>query len=169
VVAFTREQRLARMREIGMIYDPDMEDRLAQYTWRVGVEGYVIATSLYEGEPYTVYAHWVVVGSAPRGMVTDHENTNKLDNRRENLRFVTYQRNRINNTSQHPLYQIEIRSGNYCVRVYRDGKNHYVGTYTTLEEAQEARDKWVASYDARQHSDRSNSIAEGDTDNADLG
>lgn len=46
-----------------------------------------------------VLLHHFVIGKPPRGMVTDHINGNRLDNRRCNLRHVSYARNRQNTRS----------------------------------------------------------------------
>lgn len=40
--------------------------------------------------------HQLIMGKAPKGFCIDHINRNKLDNRRKNLRFVTYSENSIN-------------------------------------------------------------------------
>lgn len=37
--------------------------------------------------------HQMIIGKAPKGKVVDHINRNKLDNRRENLRFITQAEN----------------------------------------------------------------------------
>lgn len=43
------------------------------------------------------YMHHAVLGKPPTGLVTDHINRDRLDNRRANLRFVTQKVN-INNS-----------------------------------------------------------------------
>lgn len=54
-----------------------------------------------------VTLHHYILGKPPMGMVTDHVNRNKLDNRKSNLRFVTSHINnrntslRIDNKSGH--------------------------------------------------------------------
>lgn len=42
--------------------------------------------------------HHLVIGRPPTGMVTDHINRNKLDNRKENLRHCSQQENCINSS-----------------------------------------------------------------------
>lgn len=43
-----------------------------------------------------VYLHNLVKGSPPSGLVVDHRNRNRLDNRQSNLRVVTYRVNALN-------------------------------------------------------------------------
>jgi hypothetical protein len=60
-----------------------VEDRL----WRVDSEGYVCSWN-----PETKRhdrLHQVLMGEAPAGLIVDHENGNRLDHRRLNLRFAT--------------------------------------------------------------------------------
>lgn len=72
---------------------------------------------------------------------TDHINGNTLDNRRENLRVVTYSQNNMNrrmprnNTSGHKgLFQVR-KNGRWQVTLSKDKKRYYFGSYVTREEA----------------------------------
>lgn len=44
----------------------------------------------------SIFLHKIIMGKPPKGFVTDHINRNKLDNRRCNLRFLTYRMNTLN-------------------------------------------------------------------------
>src|SRR5262249_51379608 len=57
---------------------------LARYTWRMDRNGYVYR----KRSGKRVYLHHVVCGKPADGMVTDHINRNKLDNRAFNLRHI---------------------------------------------------------------------------------
>lgn len=111
------------------------------------------------GRVFHFYMHSVILWR-PSGMVIDHINGNGLDNRRSNLRIVTYSQNaanrkiNINNTvgfrgvSKRKPYgtfqaQIGIRTS--------DGKHKkiYVGTFKTAKEAAEARDKAASKYQSK--------------------
>lgn len=59
-------------------------------------KGYAIRWAGAHHIPKEVYLHHDIVGKAPQGFVVDHINGNKLDNRRNNLRFVTRSQNRVN-------------------------------------------------------------------------
>ena len=80
------------------------------------------------------------MGANPRGMHPDHINRNKLDNRRENLRFVTFSQNQYNRASRNRGY--DERYGRFRARIQINGKVEYIGTYDTAEEA-------TAAYQAR--------------------
>lgn len=87
--------------------------------------------------------HRFLIG-APKGVRVDHINLNKLDNRRENLRFVTA----AQNSSNRKPYG---KTGLKGVRRYSDtswwamittgGQGRYLGMFRTAEQAAEAYDK----------------------------
>jgi hypothetical protein len=75
--------------------DPDMFEFLSKWKWRRNKGGYAIRGGWVNGRKYTVKMHRVVAGT-PNGMLTDHINGNKLDNRRCNLRYATNAQNNHN-------------------------------------------------------------------------
>ena len=112
--------------------------------WRLSTKGYVEAT-MYDG-PWrkTVKLHHFITGTPIwEGESIDHENRNKLDNRRHNLRWVdpyTSSQNRdyIDNAKNIRV----VRGGKFEVRIQRAGVLHQVGTFNTMEEAIDARNSW---------------------------
>lgn len=124
-----------------ILVDDEDYEKLLGYDWYVGYEGYVYARGSFRR------LHRFIVGRAPHPLVTDHINQNKLDNRKQNLRFVTRAVNGLNNKfSKSPYYGIEfLPSGFFRVQFRRNGKTQQIGrTHDTLEEAQEARDAFLA-------------------------
>ncbi|HEY4321737.1 MAG TPA: HNH endonuclease [Gemmatimonadales bacterium] len=97
------------------------------------------------------YLHRLVAANAgistPKGIVIDHINGNKYDNRRKNLRAVTVSQNGAN----HGTRKSKRASGYYGVNqtgkatwgmsVYYDGKREYRGGFKSAEEAAEWRDR----------------------------
>ena len=75
-----------------------------------------------------------VLLQAPKGMVTDHINRNKLDNRRVNLRVVTPFVN-SNNFSNARGFELT-KYGRPTVRVMHNYKRYSFGVFPTQEEAQ---------------------------------
>lgn len=72
----------------------DEDARLAEEFWTLSTFGYAIR--MLGGTKRNVWMHREVVGHVPQGLVVSHENANKLDNRRANLRVCSYQENRAN-------------------------------------------------------------------------
>ena len=81
--------------------------------------------------------HQLILGDAPDGMVVDHINRDRGDNRRANLRFVTVVENAQNRTLQKNSLS-GFRGVSYHIRD-RKWKAHchgkYLGYYATKEEA----------------------------------
>ena len=81
--------------------------------------------------------------------VIDHINRNKLDNRLENLKTVTFQENSRNRTSSinssvSKYVGVTKRENNkYRSRIEINKKSISLGSFNTAEEAARARDKYV--------------------------
>lgn len=123
--------------------DKDDLEKVSQYTWYLNVTGY--PASKTKGKHIT--AHKVIMNNAPIGMVVDHINRNKLDNRKSNLRYCTQKENNLNKERvKRPngsiRYREGIRKNTYKVEIH-DNKNKtiYIGSYRTIEEAISVRDK----------------------------
>ena len=86
------------------------------------------------------------------GLVCDHINRDKLDNRRSNLRYATSKensRNRSmpkNNTSGYIGVSWHIQNKKYIAQVKTDGRTHNLGYFDTAEAAARARDKAALFY-----------------------
>jgi hypothetical protein len=172
MVAFSRDQRLARMREIGVLYDKEDEELLLEYTWMLTARGYVITRGKYEDQPMQLRMHRLLMGAAPEGMYIDHINRNPLDNRRSNLRFADGSVSNVNRaffTDETDTRNIQEQHNGFCVKIAREDVIHYVGRYPTLDLARAARDAWKKGYDARQHAYRNDCLSEGDTNDVDMG
>ena len=91
-----------------------------------------------------VYAHQIVMGSPPEGLIIDHINGDVLDARRQNLRFITHGTNtasRHKSTGKVPYLGVwQRKNGTYRCGVQKDGYKMMGSSYTTSEEASQARD-----------------------------
>jgi hypothetical protein len=128
----------------------------SQYQWHISDEGY--ATTRYydeRGKYANIRLHNLIMGKTPEGLMVDHINRNRRDNRRENLRFVDRQGNALNrdklksNTSGVNGVQKRIRKDG--VVVYRptiniNTKPKRLGTYKTMEEAIKVRKEAELKY-----------------------
>lgn len=89
--------------------------------------------------------HHFILGEKYDGLLIDHKNHDFTDNRKSNLRIANKQLNGINrpanknNKLQTKGVSFDKRVNKYIARIYKDGKQYYIGSYLTLEEAKQAR------------------------------
>lgn len=130
----------------GMFAIVDAEDyeRLSVYAWCLHSGGYAFR-NLPKHERDVVLMHREVVG-AVEGQRVDHRNRDKLDNRKENLRFCTVSQNGGNmakhddNPSRYKGVS-HGRAGKWRARIRCGERAIQLGTFDTQEEA-------AAAYDA---------------------
>lgn len=110
-------------------------------TWHIDNRGYVKRVIRNK----TTFLHRLVKPS-PEGMVIDHINRNKLDNRQGNLRIVTNAQN-MQNVNSNKRSKTGIRGvskdnrfekTHWRARLTVNKKEIYLGTYDTLAEAEKA-------------------------------
>ena len=124
------------------VVDKEDLNKISQFTWYKDSWGY--PATYKDGEH--LRCHQVVMGKASKGLVTDHINRNKLDNRKNNLRFVTPRENSINrDVVRDEMYGILPREGikgtTYRVTIHgKTNKTIHIGSYKTLEKAVSVRD-----------------------------
>lgn len=121
----------------------DIEDweRLKKYTWCIDKYGYA-KTTKQDGK--NVKFHIMVMGNRP-GMVVDHADRNTLNNRKNNLRFVSQQVNCINtgvpkNNTSGVKGVSEVKGKNkWDAYIKVNYKKIFLGRFDTKEEAIAAR------------------------------
>jgi|SRR6516164_6760525 hypothetical protein len=92
------------------LVDDDVYEQVKRYTWRRGAYGYVTRSTTVERKDINIKLHNVAIGHAPKPFVVDHKNGDKLDNRRENLRFVSQRLNHLNRRELTGIYYETVRS-----------------------------------------------------------
>lgn len=115
-------------------FEVDDEDDLIVMTssWRIN-QGYVRCN---DG-----YLHWVLMGDPPEERTIDHKDRNRLNNRRSNLRFVTYAEsvwNRkisSNNLSGFTGVYFDEARGLWVAGIMTNGARKFLGRFADLEEA----------------------------------
>ena len=77
----------------GRWFEVDADDypAVSAYAWSITNKGY------WRNRKMNISVHRFLIGSVPDGMVVDHINGNKSDNRRSNLRVVSAHQNSMNN------------------------------------------------------------------------
>lgn len=113
------------------------------FSWVLSKDGY--ATCFDRAARYLTM-HRVIFGKR-EGMMIDHIDGNKLDNRRSNLRFATPAQNQFNrgvgkkNTSGFKGVSFHKASGKWVANIRYGGKKNYLGQFDTNELAAAAYDK----------------------------
>ena len=121
-----------------VLIDDEDEPIFREYKWHINDSGYVVWRGKKDGKKQTIRLHRLIAKPA-KGLVVDHINRNKLDNRRINLRCVTQAVNCGNRK------EVENAKGYY----YSNSKISNVGkwvvdfrgicnTFNTEQEAQKA-------------------------------
>lgn len=121
----------------------DVEDleKLLDYTWHKNPDGYAVARKKRCKNGSKETAHGLVMGRQ-EGKEIDHINRNKLDNRKENLRFVTHSEN-MRNVEKVLKHNAGVywRKGRYISSIHVKDKTIHLGCFASEEEAIAARKK----------------------------
>lgn len=117
-----------------MVDDADF-DMLSAHAWSQDHHGYPCAR--VDGRPQ--WMHWLLL-KAPSGLLTDHINRNKLDNRRSNLRIVDYSMNarnvlKSNNKLGTRGVHYDKRTGKFCAAAHIHGRRVWGGRHATKQQA----------------------------------
>jgi hypothetical protein len=108
--------------------------------------GYAVRAKLRdEVGPHLKYSHREIMDPPP-GMVVDHANRDKLDNRRANLRVCTQSQNLYNSakspggSSRYKGVSIVGRTGRWLAQIRIAGKQTHLGRFTNEADAAHAYD-----------------------------
>lgn len=124
-----------------ILYSKEDAQLVERFNWGVATTGYARCTKA----GYRIMMHRLIMNANP-DQIVDHINQNKIDNRRENLRFVNRSQNAINSktvwsNSKTGVKGVSFRKGRGLYEAYitRNGKTVKLGYFKTLEQAKTAR------------------------------
>lgn len=125
------------------IVDDDDFDRLNKHKWFAGGKGSFYAKRAYP-RGSTIWMHREIIGDNTVYEV-DHINHNTLDNRKENLRYVTRTQNRQNLSGSYSSSKTKVRGvcwkkqiSKYVAQITVNKKKMHLGYFSTIEEAKTA-------------------------------
>jgi len=102
---------------------------------------YARRTDRASGRPVSIQMHRVIAGT-PSGYDTDHRDCDGLNNRRSNLRTATKAQNQHNQRPRRKLTASGVKGvswhkgdSKWQSRLKRNGKEHYLGSFASIEEA----------------------------------
>ena len=113
-------------------------DRLSGYTWSYS-NGYAVSGT----RGNLVYMHQLIIDAAD-GMIVDHVNGNRLDNRESNLRAASYSQNQANrersykNQSGYKGVWLNKRAKRWQAEICVQGKRIHLGYFDCAEDAARA-------------------------------
>lgn len=143
------DQRLAKAIKLNKghvaIVDDDWYEMLSPFKWYIHDGGYVVRPEYHKGTYSINYMHRLIA-DAPKGLTVDHINGDPLDNRRENLRICSQQKNHCNKkpkegcSSKYKGVNWNKANGMWMARIGHNYKTHYLGYYSDEVEAAKAYD-----------------------------
>lgn len=137
------------------IVDDEDYDRLMVHSWciiKCSNTIYAKRGCKVRGKSHSVLMHREIM-DAPTGMEVDHINGNGLDNRKCNLRLATSSQNKRNQRKQRRKTSSKYkgvywhkRDKVWMVRIQAEGKEKYIGSYKTEQEAALAYNEAALKY-----------------------
>ena len=111
-----------------------------KYIWMKSNNGYMV-TNASDDNGITLL-HRLIMGCEQNdGKIVDHINGNRLDNRKNNLRFVDSYQNAWNSDGygESGIKGVRLRKGKYEARIIYKGEPEYLGRFDNISDAQNAR------------------------------
>lgn len=128
----------------GLVLDAEDEERVAARGWVLSKRGYPVTRVRQFPIRQAVYLHHFLIGRPLWGLVIDHVNGNRLDNRKANLRICDRKENlrnmkRKKNNKSGQAGVSELSPGRWRARLMLNRKEIHLGVFDTFSEAKAAR------------------------------
>ena len=145
-----REIALVKGTGIALVDDDDYES-LSRLRWYLHPHGYAVCRT---GDHKTTARMHRVIMQAPVGVQVDHENRNRLDNRRSNLRFATAILNSRNAgatvRSKSGVRGVYWEHGKWLACSYHLGREYRLGRFVSIADAAAAYQSFNEAVIARE-------------------
>lgn len=129
--------------------DDDDYERVIKHKWLFSYSSYAARSVIDKitHKKSILFLH-NFVNPPPEGFTNDHINRNRLDCRKENLRFATRTQQMINrvNENQSGFRGVFPKGNNWMVIVTNKGNRYYGGTYGNIINAAKVYDKLAKRY-----------------------
>jgi hypothetical protein len=140
---FKRDKCFICIGDNEVIIDKDEFNKVESYRWFIDSEGYGSThprKGLHNNNKSVLRLHNLIMGYKT-GLVVDHINGNKLDNRKSNLRHVSHSKNTFNSErrSKHVGVYFYKRTNRYHAEIMYKYKKIHLGSSVHLAEAIELR------------------------------
>ena len=126
-------------------------DKIKDLCWSENDQHYIISWTLNRKK--AIRLHRFILGlTSENELIIDHKNNNRYDNRKQNLRLANKQLNGINrDVNKNNLLgtkgvSLSKNKKKYEARIMINGKNIFLGSYLTLEEAKKTRQEAEIKY-----------------------
>ena len=128
----------AKLQGLSMLISKEDVQKCLLYKWYLSKSGYPITyTSVDKKEKLGrgQKMHRFLEPCVPKGMVVDHINRDKLDNRRSNLRICTIAENGYNKTRSGKYKGIRKTKKGWIASITKDGNKHEIRDIATEKQA----------------------------------
>lgn len=133
------------------IFDKDDYELIKDYCWYINDNGYLVAHVINSNK--RIRFHRLIMDCiSNHGILIDHINHDRLDNRKNNLRMVSYHQNAMNmkrkesNTSGVTGVSWDKEKRKWCATITYNYKTIFLGYYSDFNEAVEAREQAEQKY-----------------------